>query len=52
MNIDDLDDENDIKNAKREVTEELGINFKNCEDNEEIPLQYLNTIKFSDAKKN
>lgn len=27
LNIDDLDDENDLTNAKREVTEELGIQF-------------------------
>ena len=40
-----------MTNARREVTEELGIKFKNS-DNEDIPLQYLNTIKFSDAKKN
>ena len=52
MNIDDLDDENDMTNAKREVTEELGIQFKNSEGSDDIPLKYLNTIKFSDEKKN
>ena len=52
LNIDDLDDENDMTNAKREETEELGIQFKNSEGSDDIPLKYLNTIKFSDEKKN